>query len=146
PIDPGANTSLAGMSASRASGTNAVRYCTMLDNAVSLEVVTADGRVIATATRARVSSAAATVTTTFFGSAGTLDIITDIPVRLSPEPEAVSAAICNFPTLDAAVQSVIEIIQMGVPIARVEFMDTAAVKATNAYSKLSLKESPLLLF
>ncbi|NYT81568.1 FAD-binding protein [Alcaligenaceae bacterium] len=146
PIDPGADASLGGMAATRASGTNAVRYGTMRENVMSLKVVTADGRVIETANRARKSSAGYDLTRIFVGSEGTLGIITEVTVRLYPQPEAVSAAICNFPTLDAAVQSVIEIIQMGVPIARVEFMDTAAVKATNAYSKLSLKESPLLLF
>ncbi|MBB5217434.1 FAD-binding oxidoreductase [Parapusillimonas granuli] len=146
PIDPGADASLGGMAATRASGTNAVRYGTMRENVMSLKVVTADGRVIETANRARKSSAGYDLTRVFVGSEGTLGIITEVTVRLYPQPEAVSAAICNFPTLDAAVQSVIEIIQMGVPIARVEFMDTAAVKAINAYSKLDLKESPLLLF
>src|SRR5690606_20332018 len=86
------------------------------------------------------------LTRIFIGSEGTLGIITEVTVRLYPQPEAISAAICNFPDLDAAVRSVIEVIQMGVPVARVEFMDTAAVKATNAYSQLELKESPLLLF
>ncbi|UYO92521.1 FAD-binding oxidoreductase [Pollutimonas sp. M17] len=146
PIDPGADASLGGMAATRASGTNAVRYGTMRENVMSLKVVTADGRVIETANRARKSSAGYDLTRIFVGSEGTLGIITEVTVRLYPQPEAISAAICNFPTLDAAVQSVIEIIQMGVPVARVEFMDTWAVKATNAYSKLDLKESPLLLF
>ncbi|NYT63988.1 FAD-binding protein [Alcaligenaceae bacterium] len=146
PIDPGADASLGGMAATRASGTNAVRYGTMRENVMSLKVVTADGRVIETASRARKSAAGYDLTHVFVGSEGTLGIITEVTVRLFPQPEAISAAICNFNTLDAAVQSVIEIIQMGVPVARVEFMDTWAVKATNAYSKLSLKESPLLLF
>lgn len=146
PIDPGADASLGGMAATRASGTNAVRYGTMRENVMSLKVVTADGRIIETANRARKSSAGYDLTRIFVGSEGTLGIITEVTVRLYPQPEAISAAICNFPTLDAAVRSVIEIIQMGVPIARVEFMDTWAVKATNAYSKLALKESPLLLF
>ncbi len=146
PIDPGADASLGGMAATRASGTNAVRYGTMRENVMSLKVVTADGRIIETANRARKSSAGYDLTRIFVGSEGTLGIITEVTIRLYPQPEAISAAICNFSTLETAVQSVIEIIQMGVPVARVEFMDTAAVKATNAYSKLSLKESPLLLF
>jgi D-lactate dehydrogenase (cytochrome) len=146
PIDPGADASLGGMSATRASGTNAVRYGTMRENVMNLKVVTADGRVIDTANRARKSSAGYDLTHVFVGSEGTLGLITEVTVRLYPQPEAISAAICNFPTLDSAVQSVIEIIQMGIPVARVEFMDTAAVKATNAYSKLTLRESPLLLF
>jgi len=146
PIDPGADASLGGMAATRASGTNAVRYGTMRENVVSLKVVTADGRIIDTAGRARKSSAGYDLTRVFVGSEGTLGIITEVTVRLYPQPEAISAAICNFPDLRSAVQSVIEVIQMGVPVARVEFMDTAAVRATNAYSKLTLKESPLLLF
>ncbi|HEY9280981.1 MAG TPA: FAD-linked oxidase C-terminal domain-containing protein [Eoetvoesiella sp.] len=146
PIDPGADASLGGMAATRASGTNAVRYGTMRENVMTLKVVTADGRIIDTGNRAKKSSAGYDLTRIFVGSEGTLGIITEVTVRLYPQPEAISAAICNFPTLEKAVQSVIEIIQMGVPVARVEFMDTAAVKATNAYSKLTLKETPLLLF
>jgi D-lactate dehydrogenase (cytochrome) len=146
PIDPGADASLGGMAATRASGTNAVRYGTMRENVMSLKVVTADGRIIETANRARKSSAGYDLTRIFVGSEGTLGVITEVTVRLYPQPEAISAAICNFPTLNAAVNSVIQIIQMGVPVARVEFMDTWAVKATNAYSHLTLKETPLLLF
>lgn len=146
PIDPGADASLGGMAATRASGTNAVRYGTMRENVVSLTVVTADGRIVRTAGRARKSSAGYDLTRIFVGSEGTLGIITEVTVRLYPQPEAVSAAVCNFPTLDAAVQSVIEIIQMGVPVARVEFMDAASVRAVNAHSKLTLRETPLLLF
>lgn len=146
PIDPGADASLGGMAATRASGTNAVRYGTMRENVMSLTVVTADGRIVNTASRARKSSAGYDLTRIFVGSEGTLGIITEVTVRLYPQPEAISAAICNFDTLRDAVQSVIEIIQMGVPVARVEFMDAAAVRATNSYSRLSLKESPLLLF
>ncbi len=146
PIDPGADASLGGMTATRASGTNAVRYGTMRENVMNLKVVLADGRIIHTANRARKSSAGYDLTRLFVGSEGTLGIITEITVRLYPQPEAISAAVCNFPTMHAAVQSVIEIIQMGVPVARVEFMDLAGVKAINAYSKLNLHESPLLLF
>lgn len=146
PIDPGADASLGGMAATRASGTNAVRYGTMRENVVSLTVVTADGRVIRTSSRARKSSAGYDLTRLFVGSEGTLGIITEVTVRLYPQPEAVSAAVCNFPVLDEAVMSVIEIIQMGVPVARVEFMDTAAVRAVNLHSKLNLRESPMLVF
>jgi D-lactate dehydrogenase (cytochrome) len=146
PIDPGADATLGGMAATRASGTNAVRYGTMRDNVLSLTVVTAQGKIIRTARRARKSSAGYDLTRLFIGSEGTLGIITEITVRLYPQPEAVSAAVCNFPTVDAAVQSVIQTIQMGVPIARVELLDTATVRAVNRYSKLTLRETPLLLF
>lgn len=146
PIDPGAHASIGGMTATRASGTNAVRYGTMRENVVSLKVVTADGDVIRTSSRARKSSAGYDLTRLFVGSEGTLGIIVEVTVRVYPQPEAVTAAICNFPSLAAAVQSVIEIMQSGVAIARVEFMDKRAVNAVNRYSKLGLKETPLLLF
>ena len=146
PIDPGADASLGGMAATRASGTNAVRYGTMRENVMSLKVVTADGRVIETASRARKSSAGYDLPRLFVGSEGTLGIIVEVTVRLYPQREALSAAICNFPDLGAAVDSVIEVIQMGVPVARIEFMDAHAVRATNRYSYLMLRESPLLLF
>jgi len=146
PIDPGADASLGGMAATRASGTNAVRYGTMRENVMSLKVVTADGRLIETANRARKSSSGYDLTRLFVGSEGTLGIIVEVTVRLYPQPEAISAAICNFPDLDSAVSSVIDVIQMGIPVARVEFMDAGAVRATNQYSHLSLRESPLLLF
>lgn len=146
PIDPGADASIGGMAATRASGTNAVRYGTMRENVVSMTVVTAQGKIVRTASRARKSSAGYDLTRLFVGSEGTLGIITEVTVRLYPQPEAVSAAVCNFDTLDAAVSSVIDIIQMGIPVARVEFMDEAAVRSVNRYSQLSLRETPLLLF
>lgn len=146
PIDPGADASLGGMASTRASGTNAVRYGTMRENVLGLEVVTAQGKVVRTASRARKSSAGYDLTRLFVGSEGTLGVITQVTVRLYPQPEAVSAAVCHFPTVHAAVSTVIETIQLGVPVARVELMDTDAVRASNAYSKLTLRETPLLLF
>jgi D-lactate dehydrogenase (cytochrome) len=146
PIDPGADASLGGMSATRASGTNAVRYGTMRENVVSLTVVTAQGKVIRTSRRARKSSAGYDLTRLFVGSEGTLGIITEVTVKLYPKPEAVSAAVCNFPTVHEAVQCVIQTIQLGVPVARVELMDANAVMAGNRYAKLTLRETPLLLF
>lgn len=146
PIDPGADASLGGMAATRASGTNAVRYGTMRENVLSLTVVTPQGEIIRTARRARKSSAGYDLTRLYVGSEGTLGIITEVSVRLYPQPEAVSAAVCAFPSVDAAVQTVIQTIQMGVPVARVELLDEMGVKAVNAYSKLTLREAPLLLF
>ena len=146
PIDPGADASLGGMSATRASGTNAVRYGTMRENVVSLTVVTAQGKVIRTSRRARKSSAGYDLTRLFVGSEGTLGIITEVTVKLYPQPEAVSAAVCNFPTVHEAVQCVIQTIQLGVPVARVALMDANAVMAGNRYAKLTLRETPLLLF
>ncbi len=146
PIDPGADASLGGMSATRASGTNAVRYGTMRENVVSLTVVTAMGKVVRTAGRARKSSAGYDLTRIFVGSEGTLGIITEVTVKLYPQPEAISAAVCNFPTMHDAVQCVIQTIQLGVPVARVELLDRNAVMASNRYSKLTLRETPLLLF
>ena len=146
PIDPGADASLGGMSATRASGTNAVRYGTMRENVVSLTVVTALGKVVRTAGRARKSSAGYDLTRIFVGSEGTLGIITEVTVKLYPQPEAISAAVCNFTTMHEAVQCVIQTIQLGVPVARVELLDRNAVMASNRYSKLTLRETPLLLF
>ena len=146
PIDPGADASLGGMSATRASGTNAVRYGTMRENVVSLTVVTALGKIVRTAGRARKSSAGYDLTRIFVGSEGTLGIITEVTVKLYPQPEAISAAVCNFPSVHEAVQCVIQTIQLGVPVARVELLDRHAVIASNRYSKLTLRETPLLLF
>jgi len=145
PIDPGANASLGGMSATRASGTNAVRYGTMRENVLGLQVVTAAGEVIKTGTRAKKSSAGYDLTRLFVGSEGTLGVLTEITLKLYPLPEAVSAAICHFPSIDAAVRCTIQIIQMGVPIARCELLDAHAIRGVNKHSKLGLREAPMLL-
>ena len=146
PIDPGADASIGGMCATRASGTNAVRYGTMRENVLNLTVVTADGHIIKTANRARKSSAGYDLTRLFIGSEGTLGIITEITLKLYPQPEAVSAAVCAFPSMGDAVSAVIDTIQMGVPIARVEFVDALAIRAINQYDKLTLPEMPTLFF
>ena len=145
PIDPGADASIGGMTATRASGTNAVRYGTMKENVLALQVVTAGGEVIRTGTRARKSSAGYDLTRLFVGSEGTLGVLTEVTLRLYPIPEAISAAVCSFPALEAAVRTTIETIQLGVPIARVELVDANSVRMVNAHSRLSLREEPMLL-
>jgi D-lactate dehydrogenase (cytochrome) len=144
PIDPGADASLGGMAATRASGTNAVRYGTMKDNVLSLTAVLANGEVITTARRAKKSSAGYDLTRLFVGSEGTLGVITSLTLKLAGIPEAIAGGTCPFPSVAAACNATIMTIQSGIPVARIELLDALQVKATNIYSKLTLPETPML--
>ena len=146
PIDPGANATIGGMASTRASGTNAVRYGTMREAVLSLTVVTPDGKVITTARRARKSAAGYDLTRLYVGSEGTLGIITEVTLRLHPIPEQISSAVCGFASLQGAVDTVVQSIQLGVPLARVEILDAMQIRAVNRWSKMDLPETTTLFF
>jgi D-lactate dehydrogenase (cytochrome) len=144
PVDPGADASIGGMAATRASGTTAVRYGTMRENILALEAVMADGTVIRTGSHAKKSSTGYDLTHLLIGSEGTLGIITELTLRLQGIPEAISAATCRFPTVEDAVSCVIATMQSGLPMARIELLDEMMVKGFNAYAKAGLPEEPYL--
>ena len=145
PIDPGANATLGGMAATRASGTNAVRYGTMKDNVLALEAVMADGRIIRTGSRAKKTAAGYDLTRLLIGSEGTLGIITELTLKLYGVPEMIAGGICSFPSIEDACNAVITTIQYGIPVSRIELLDEVQIRACNAYSGLDLPETPLLL-
>jgi D-lactate dehydrogenase (cytochrome) len=144
PIDPGADASLGGMAATRASGTNAVRYGTMKDNVLAMKVVMANGEVMSTARRAKKTSAGYDLTRLIVGSEGTLGIITELTLKLSGIPEAIAGGVCPFPSVEACCNATITTIQTGIPVARIELLDALQVRAVNLYSKLTLRETPML--